>query len=311
MGASNITIQNVEIGPCAGNGVDISGTTGVYIYDSYIHPETLSPGCCDKNDGIFVHNNSRDVYVQGNVVAYGESNIEALGVTGINLVGNYLLNPRGPYPRGQNFQCFNGCSDVVVSDNYALASVDTRKYLYPENQEDSINFGFSDNITVQNNFITGGHSRSGCGLIADDRANSVRFFGNRVLNTGQCGIAIADGINQVVSGNKILNTNPIKGGGNTALYVWKQYKSPCGPVSVSNNIADQVKPDGTHSGYWNGGGCEPVTVRGNTFNEAAVPLLTPSATVFEPPLIPPQPSHCVANSPYSNNANLHRCDAAR
>ena len=308
-GAANITIQNAEIGPCGGRGIEISKSSGINIFDSYIHTETLSQGCCDNNDGIYAHNGSKDILVQGNVIAYGESNVEALGVARIRVVGNFLVNPRGPKPRGQNFQCYNGCSEVTVSNNYALSSTDTGKYLYPEDQEDSINFGMSDSITARDNFITGGHSRSGCALIADDRANSVRFVGNRVLNTGQCGIAIADGSDQVVTGNKIYNTNPVSGGGNTALVVWKQYKPACGPVTVSSNIADALKPDGAHSGYWDGGGCEPVILSGNTFDEAADRFLTPTSAVFAPPPIPPQPKNCVAISAYSNNASLPRCNA--
>ena len=310
-GAANITLHNVEIGPCSGRGIDISKGSGISIFDSYIHPETPSKGCCDNNDGIFAHNDSSDILIQGNVIAYGESNVEGLGVARISVVGNFLLNPRGPKPRGQNFQCYNGCSEVTVANNYALSSTDTGKYLYPENQEDSINFGMSDNIAARDNFITGGHSRSGCGIIADDRAKRVQFAGNRILNTGQCGIAIADGTDQQVTGNKIYNTNPVEGGGNTALQVWKQYKPPCGPVTVSGNIADALKPEGSHSGYWNGGGCDPVTLSGNTFDEAAQKLLIPVATVFAPPRIPPQPRNCVAASPYSNNATLPRCDAAK
>jgi hypothetical protein len=311
IGAANITIQNVEIGPCGGGGIEISRSSAINIYDSYIHTETLSPGCCDNNDGIYAHNGSKDILVQGNVIAYGESNVEGLGVARISVIGNFLLNPRGPKPRGQNFQCYNGCSEVTVSNNYALSSTDTGKYLYPENQEDSINFGMSDTITARDNFITGGHSRSGCGLIADDRANNVQFVGNRVLNTGQCGIGIADGSNQLVTGNKIYNTNPIAGGGNTALQVWKQYKPACGPVTVSNNIADALKLDGTHSGYWDGGGCGPVILSGNTFDEAAERFLTPTSGVFAPPPIPPRPKNCVATSAYSNNTSLPPCNAVK
>ena len=310
-GAANITLHNVEIGPCSGRGIDISKGSGISIFDSYIHPETPSKGCCDNNDGIFAHNDSSDILIQGNVIAYGESNVEGLGVARISVVGNLLLNPRGPKPRGQNFQCYNGCREVTVVNNYALSSTDTGKYLYPENQEDSINFGMSDNIAARDNFITGGHSRSGCGIIADDRADRVQFVGNRVFNTGQCGIAIADGTDQVVTGNKIYNANPVAGGGNTALYVWKQYKSRCGPVTVAGNIADALKPGGSHSGYWDGGGCEPVSLSDNTFDEAAEKLLTPIATLFAPPRIPPQPKDCVAASPYSDNNALPRCGALK
>jgi hypothetical protein len=96
-------------------------------------------------------------------------------------------------------------------------------------------------------------------LIADTGANTAQFLNNTLLDTGQCGIGIADGTNQLVDGNKILNRNPVNGGGNTALYVWKVTASdpPCGPVTVSNTIATELRADGTQSGFWNGGGVTP------------------------------------------------------
>lgn len=115
----------------------------------------------------------------------------------------------------------------------------------------------------------------------------------------------------MVSDNKIYNASPVAGGGNTALYVWKQYQPPCGPVTVSRNVADALKPGGSHSGYWNGGGCEPVTLLGNVFSEAAAAIFAGTPALLTPPEIPPQPKNCVANSPYSNNTSKARCGAAR
>jgi hypothetical protein len=311
--STNITIQNSEIGPCGtsgasamGNGISISGSNGVEIYDNYIHPETLSSSCCDHHDGIFGSGGNQNITIKGNVIAYGESNIELDGSEASVIVsGNFLLNPRGPYPRGQNFQCWgsntmNTCSSVTVQNNYALSSLDTTAYLYAENQEDSINFGYTNDAIAQGNFVSGGHSSSGCGIIADESANSVQFTKNFLLNTGQCGIGIADGTNQLVDGNKIYNTNPVAGAGDTALYVWKQYAEACGPTTVSNNVSDELRSDGTHSGYWDGGGCS-VTNSGNTFNSAADSQLTPTSSIFVPPLIPPQPKRCVVTSPYTTN----------
>ncbi len=266
--STNITIQNSEIGPCGGgttaNGINISGGSGIAVYDSYIHPETLTGNCCDFHDGIFIHDGAKSVTIQGNVIAYGESNIEA------------------------------------------LSSTDTTKYLYPENQEDSINFGYTNGAVVQGNFITGGHSPSGCGLIADDSANSMQFKSNMLLNSGQCGIGIADGTNQIVDSNKVYNTNSISGAGNTAIYVWKQYAAACGPTTVSNNVADEIKPDGTHSGFWDGGGCS-ASLTNNTFGQAADSMLTPVSTIFPAPSIPPQPKNCVVTSPYTTK-NGTSCD---
>ncbi|MGA2857443.1 MAG: right-handed parallel beta-helix repeat-containing protein [Candidatus Sulfotelmatobacter sp.] len=304
----DITIENSEIGPCAGNGVNISGGGDIQIFDSYIHPETLSKGCCDHNDGVYAHHTSR-ITVQGNVIAYGESNIEATkNVIGLVVIGNFLLNPRGPYPRGQNVQAWKA-GDIVVKDNYALSSLDTHTYPYAENQEDSINFGFTSKIVASGNYITGGHSPSGCGLIADAGANRAQFTGNRLVDTGQCGIGIASGTDQVVEGNWVVNRNPVPKGGNTAVYVWNQYKRlPCGPVAVSNNIGTAVKQGGTLDGFSNGGGCEPVTLKDNIWGEPARKQLDPVETKLPPPLIPPEPRTCVVQSPYSTQTKWPSCD---
>jgi hypothetical protein len=303
--STDITIENSEIGPCGGNGVNISGGSKIQIFDSYLHPETRSPGRCDHNDGVLVQNAST-ITIQGNVIAYGESNVEApQGVSDLTIIGNFLLNPRGPFPRGQNVQAWNA-NNVVVRNNYTLSSRNTKLYLYPDDQEDSINFGIGSGFIAQGNYITGGRSPSGCGLIADDGANRVQFTGNRLVDSGQCGIA--SGTDQFVEHNRIINRTPVPGGGNTALYVWSQYNgAACGPTTVSNNIATEIRKDGTQSGFWNGGGCDPVTLTGNHWDDAAEKLLTPISTKLPPPLIPPQPRHCVIKSPYSTQIGWPAC----
>jgi hypothetical protein len=302
----DITIERSQIGPCGGNGITAGGGGKIRIYDSYIHPETLAGGCCDSNDGILLQGTS-NVLIQGNVVAYGESNVEApQGVTGLSVVGNFLLNPRGPYPRGQNVQAWHS-SGVAVRDNYTLSSRNKR-YLYPDEQEDSINFGIGSGFAAYGNYVTGGQSASGCGLIADDGADQARFVDNRVVNSGQCGIGIASGTKQLVARNRVYNANPVPGGGNTAIYVWNQYPSvACGPVTVAHNVATEIRKNGTQSGFWNGGGCEPVTLLGNTWDEAARKLLTPVRKKLPPPPIPPQPRGCVIQSPYSNQTKWPPC----
>jgi hypothetical protein len=314
--STNITVRRSEIGPCGGNGINISGGGTINIYDSYIHPEKpLSTSCCDTHDGILVVGTS-GVSIQGNVIAYGEANIEATNVSNVSVIGNFLLNPIDSDPsqpasnqsRGQNFQVWGGpSSNMTVQNNYTLSSLDTTKYLFPENQEDSINFGVTTGIVVSGNYVTGGHSNSGCGIIADDSANSAQFKSNVLVNTGQCGIGIADGTNQVIDSNKILNTTPVAGGGNTAIYIWKQYSSACGPVQVSNNIASSVDTNGNPNSYFDGGGCAPVTLTNNVFNAAAAAQLQPVSTNLPPPPIPPQPFACAVVSPYTNNTSLSSC----
>ena len=307
---TNITIEQSEIGPCAGNAIVITGGSTINVFDNYIHPEGTLTGCCDVTDGIFATGTS-NLAIQGNVIAFGESNIEAQNQTNLSIIGNFFLNPRGgANSRGQNVQVWSNSTTVLVQNNYALSSADTTKYAFAEVQEDSINFGSNvTGVTAQGNYVTGGHSNSGCGIIADTSTLTEQFRGNTLLNTGQCGIGITDGTNVVVDGNKILNTTPVAGGGNTAIYVWKVNSSdpPCGPVQVSNNIASAVDSSGNPNSFWNGGGCDPVTQTNNTFDAAALTALSPAAQKLPPPLIPPQPKICVIASPFTNNTTVPPC----
>jgi hypothetical protein len=303
---AHVTIRASDIGPCAGNAVEVAGGDSITIEDSYLHPDHASQDQ-DTADGVFATGTS-NLALSGNVIAFGEANIEVSTSQHVKVIGNFLLNPQNGAAgsRGQNFQSWGSTSDVLVQGNYALSSTDS-KYAHPENQEDSINFGQTDQIVVKNNYVTGGHSDSGCGIIADDAANGVQFLANVLVDTGQCGISIADGTDQLVDGNQIINSTPTPNGGNTGLVVWKQYTDPCGPVTISNNVSSELKPDlTTESGYWNGGGCGTVTLTNNTFDSAARAMLTPVATKLPPPLIPPIPVSCSATSPWTNQTTA-RC----
>jgi len=99
--------------------------------------------------------------IQGNVVAFNESNIELQSAADVKVIGNYLLNPLGPFPRGQQVQSWNNSRNITVEDNYTVATTDTSKYPFAADQEDAINLGFTDGITVRNNYVAGGDSPSG------------------------------------------------------------------------------------------------------------------------------------------------------
>jgi uncharacterized Zn-binding protein involved in type VI secretion len=80
--SSNIVIERSEIGPCGdpaaddmGNGIFISGSQKIEVSDNYIHVDNPTLVCCDKRDNVLVEGSS-NVAIQGNVIAYGETNIE-------------------------------------------------------------------------------------------------------------------------------------------------------------------------------------------------------------------------------------------
>jgi Right handed beta helix region len=298
--SQNITIRNSNIGPCGRNAIRLQGSSSIKIVDNYLHTERRPAGCCDTNDGVFASGAS-GVLIQGNVVAFNETNIELQSSADVNVIGNYLLNPLGPFPRGQQVQSWNNSRNITVEDNYAVASTDTSKYPFAADQEDAINFGFTDGITARNNYVTGGDSPSGCGIITDQASNNAKFVNNVLVRTGQCGIGLGNGSNLVADGNKIFNNTAIAaaGAGNTALYVWSP-SAPCGPVQVTNNIIYGVKPNGSVSSYWDGGGCGNVTYAGNIGGQEAFNLLTPEAQKLPAPAIPPKPYSGVAPAPYIN-----------
>src|SRR5205807_17562 len=94
---------NSQIGPCGtdqstadSQGIAISGNSSVNIYDSYIHVENQAATCDDSHDGIFIsYNGTSQVNIQGNVIAFNQSNIRAYGSSNVTVAGNFLLNPRG------------------------------------------------------------------------------------------------------------------------------------------------------------------------------------------------------------------------
>jgi nitrous oxidase accessory protein NosD len=300
--SKRITLTNSEIGPCKGRGVLVHDSSDVKILDSYIHSEFPVTGCCDKGDSVFVYSSSK-LHIQGNVIAYGETNVEMLGVKDAKVIGNFLLNPLGPHPRGQQVQVWSQgaarSSDIVIEKNYALSSQDD-EYKMKDGQHDAINIGFTDRATVRENYVSGGRSESGCALLVDSSANSIQLLSNKLVDVGQCGIGIGSGTNHVVDGNRIYSDGLDKPkAGNTALYVWKQYSGACGPVRISNNVAVTKRANGTLSSYWDGGGCGPVTLTNNTFDKAALDALSSFKERFPPPPIPPLHHTKRAVTPYS------------
>ena len=291
--SQNVILRTSEIGTCKGNGVEVSNSTNIKIVDNYIHPEVLVTSCCDRGDSVFAHTTS-GLLIQGNVIAYGESNMELQGVTDTNVIGNYLINPTGPFPRGQQIQVWARGSvrsrNIRIEDNYTLSSTDPT-FKYPEAQQDAINLGYTDGAVVKDNYIEGGRSTSGCGLIADDSANNMQFRNNTLIETGQCAIGIASGTNQVVDGNRAYAHGVNQAGvGNTAVYVWNQYAAACGPVQISNNIAVLIRPDGSYSSYWKGSGCNTTTLAANVWDANASAVLTPLEANYPAPYsLPPVP----------------------
>jgi hypothetical protein len=303
--SQNVTIRDSEIGPCDGNAIQIDNSGFVNVWDNYIHTERRGNGTCspcDIGDGIHAFL-SNDFHIQGNVFAYNETHIEVNGVRNALVKGNFFLNPLGPFPRGSHFQSWaygtTRSADITVEDNYGLSSKDTTKYKFADGQTDAFNFGFTDRAIARRNYVTGGTWAAGCGIIADASANSIQMRNNDLVQPGGCALSVASGTNNVIDGNRAYQNGSISGAGNTSISVWKQYLHPCGPTTVTNNIATHIRSDGYQSGFWDGGGCGPVTLDANMWNEAARAALEATNLAIPPPSIPPIPYRTIVSSPWT------------
>jgi hypothetical protein len=324
--STNITIHNSEIGPCGSSAIVITGGNNVRIVDNYIHaevPAVLSgaAGCCDFGDNIYA-SNTVGLLVQGNMIAWGETNLwAASAVSNVTIRGNFFLNPQNNIYRGQQIgfggAASNNSNGILVDSNYTLAeSTGAGIYKHPARQEDAINFQFGPTgITATNNYIVGGLSPSGCGLIIDGGQGSANFANNKLYNTGQTGICIEGGNGIIVNNNRILGDNlsghPIFGGGNNNVIIYDNYATGCRNITVTNNVGAYQVAGGAENGYWNPGSCINVTVDNTNqwgYQGSSVRAsLTPFATRFPTPMIPPVPYLCAVVSPFTNQS-VPRCN---
>ncbi|MGI8959269.1 MAG: hypothetical protein ACR2IV_05835 [Bryobacteraceae bacterium] len=345
-GVSNVTISNSNIGPCGqdnsdadSNGIEIIDGTGNNIYDSYIHVEnralTNSFSSTASHAGV-EGKATANLTIQGNVVCYGSANVRAtdwggIASTGWTVNGNYLCNPRGYDGSGNNFQAARSYG-MTVTNNYAYSCViggsgnqiicpTSPAYLFTENQEDSINFYYasvppSSAGTISGNYVVGGTSLSGTGIITDQYANGESIQSNTVVNAGQVGIMVADGVGVTVNANKVWMDNAYRST-NTGIAVDEQYGHTCSGDKITNNIARQIGGS-NGSDIWIGTASCVSTSTGNVTGTAAETVLGLSGsatwamiqTKLVPPLIPPVPKNCTVNSPYTTQTSLPRCGSA-
>jgi hypothetical protein len=324
-GATNVTIQNVEVGPCGTNnttsdstGIEITNSSTINVYDSYIHVENLASSCSDTHDGIYITNAS-SVLIQGNVIGYNESNIRMqTNNSNITVKGNYVFNPRGAASCanadnlfGRQVQAWaypdtSPNSNITYDSNYVYNSTDTSKFKFAGRSADFLSFGVTNGGTATNNWVGGtnqGIYSGATGIIGDYKANSMTFTNNIVSDTYQSGIDVAGGTNHLISGNKVLiGSNGTTGDANSnGIGVTGSFNSPlsCNTITVSNNVAYAKQSGGYVGGYYDDGYCSGVSLSGNTFGSAAYAVLNPLTTTNPPPLIPPVPKNCVVTSPYT------------
>jgi nitrous oxidase accessory protein NosD len=254
------------------------------------------------NSGLGVHIYlSSNVLVQGNRFERNETSVYGYE-TGhsVRVIGNYSLNPLGPFPRGQHVQIWTcnrggplerGC---VVSSNYGRLDPERGSSLGATNTEDMISIGKSSYALVEDNYVIGGDSASGCGLIVEGPASYTTFRNNVVIRTAQCGIGVSNSDHTLVESNRVLDTNLVSLGltsGNVGIYVWRKSDSTdhCYNNTVQRNIVSNRFPDGTYNDIYLSTRCTNTVKLDNITGSSARTLLTPEAEKLPPPPVPSVP----------------------
>jgi nitrous oxidase accessory protein NosD len=296
--ASNIVIEDSEIGPCGGTGVDITNSQSVTVRDNYIHTERS--GSTKMNSGLGVHIlDSSKILVENNRFERNETSVYGYD-TGhsVRVIGNYSLNPLGPFPRGQHVQLWECNRDgplerrCEISSNYGRLSPERGSKLGATHTEDMINVGKSEHVLIEENYLIGGDSPSGCGIIVEGPSSYATIRDNVLIRTAQCGIGIANADHAVVEDNRVLDTNLVAlgltTGGNIGIYVWRPSDSTnhCYNNTVQRNIVSNRFPDGRYNDLNLSSRCTGTVKRDNITGSTARSQLTPEKDKLPPPPLP-------------------------
>lgn len=153
--------------------------------------------------------NCTNINVNNNFFGNGSSGVYAVECDGgIDVQNNQFLNIHGPFPRGQYVQ-FNDCHGAgnVVSNNRGIA------YFAESYPEDLMNFYASggtsgSRLLIEDNiFVGGGPSATSGGIVFGDNTGQWALMdGNKLVNPGQYGLAVAGGNQVIITNNEVFST---------------------------------------------------------------------------------------------------------
>ncbi len=233
----------------------------------------------------------RQVLIEGCRMENVVSGVYACGGQGVQVIGNFVRNVQGPFPRGQlsQFDTVTGANNIV-RDNYAI---NERGKSRPE---DCINLyksaGTAESpILVENNYLTGDpidgsqdKSANGSGIMLGDGGGShILCRKNTILSAGQMGIGVAGGHFIRVEDNFVLGLK--SNVSSNGLYAWNQSGQPSDQVTFTRNRVSWVNKDGDEFSWWEGGGVQQLVLSENHFADTTLLKAIP-----KPPSQAPMPS---------------------
>jgi hypothetical protein len=275
---------NIVISACDLHSIELNFCERVTIYNCWIHDST--------NCGVQLWK-CRDVLVQGCRIENVVSGVYAMSSQQVQVIGNFMRNMQGPYPRGQaaQFDRVTGTNNVIRG-NYAI-----NEY-HKSDPEDVFSSAMSRGeesspILVENNYATGDPrhgsedmSLSGSGIMIGDGGGAyVVCRSNVIISAGQVGIGVAGGQFMRVENNLIYGKK--SNASNVGLFIWNQTNTPTDHVTLIGNRVQWVKRDGTENSWWDGGGVQKVELKDNHFEDSSLATNLPAPPSRAP--MPPQP----------------------
>ncbi len=246
--AQNILIENSEIGPCSGHGIDAEWSYGIDIRNSYIHDTGGVNIQTYEVVGLNVYNNWLE---RGTSLVHSSTSYQ------VRVTHNMFLNAKGPYPEG-HFVIF----DSVAGEGNRINCNVGENIMGQGNPQDAINLYKSsgdptDPIQVVGNKIKGGGpSTSGSGIMVGDSAGGhVLIKDNILIDPGQVGIGLSGGHHIQALNNLIYaRQQPFT---NTGVYVWNwnNHDPNCYSHTVQGNSVNWTHKTGFKNPNWDGGNC--------------------------------------------------------
>jgi hypothetical protein len=208
-------IENLLIGPCGDGGIDIRAA---------------------------------NVTVRNVTIFNSATSIRVYETSGALIEGNRFRDPINPDEGYVQQVSIDQASNVIVRNNTMTCGAGCE-------QEDAVGVFQSQDVLIEGNSISGGNSRSGCGILLDHGAFRVTVRRNVIRNQANCGVGVGSGTDHLVEANDVASY------GNVGIYVWNQYGGACRRITVRNNVVQGSNP------WWNGGNCTELAVTGNNFDD--------------------------------------------
>jgi hypothetical protein len=231
-------------------------------------------------EGVYLYNCS-GIVIEYNFLANLKTGVNAVNCPSGAIVVNHNQgsNFLGPFPAGQFCQ-YNNVGGSGNSISYNIIQETAGQSTVEDNISIFESSGTSGSpLMVSTNWIRGGGpSHTGSGILIGDVTGSYESaINNVIVNSGNIGIGVAAGSNEVISGNQIYGAqSPIS---NVGFYILNLY-SGCSLITASGNLVNWTNAGNISNGYYTDGSCGSVSGSGNNYTDGSITSSILGATIL-------------------------------